>query len=128
MHILISVLGAAGAIAYYWYVLRDAGNVIETVADAAGRARGGYRRRKFRRMAEASTIRAITDPRTAAVVIAVAVAGCEGDMTAEQDAILKRMMHEVLGVDDPVEELTFARWAVRGIGDRTLSPCGCTDC
>lgn len=117
MHILFSVLGAAGAFAYYWYVLRGAGDIVANLADAAGRARGDYRRRRFRKKAEASTIQAITDPRTAAIVMAVAVASCEAGMTVDQDAALKQMMRDILAVDNPDEELTFAKWAVREVGD-----------
>ncbi len=113
MHILFSVLGAAGAFAYYWYVLRDAGNVVEKLADAAGKARGDYRRRQFRKKAEASTIHAIDDPRTAAVVMAVAVAGQSGELTDAQDKTLRRAMTNVLSVDDPDAELIFAKWAVQ---------------
>ena len=111
MHILFSVLGAAGAFAYYWYVLRDAGNVVGTLADAAGTARGDYRRRQFRKKAEASTIHAIDDPRTAAVVMATAVASPTGELTAAQEATLYSAMADVLRVDDPEAELIFAKWA-----------------
>jgi uncharacterized tellurite resistance protein B-like protein len=83
----------------------------------AGKARGAYRRKQFRKKADASTISAIDDPRIAAVVMAVAVASCEGDMTAEQDATLTEAMADILRIDNPVEEMTFAKWAVRDIAD-----------
>ena len=117
MHILFSVLGAAGAFAYYWYVLRDAGSVVEKLADAAGKARGDYRRGQFRKKAEASTIHAIDDPRTAAIVMAVAVADPIGEMTEAQDAALSRAMTEVLSVRDPQAELIFAKWVVHNARD-----------
>ena len=117
MHILISMLGAAGAVAYYWYVLRDAGNVVGTLADAAGTARGDYRRRQFRKKAEASTIHAIDDPRTGAIVTAVAVAGRSGALTAGQEAALRHAMGEILHVAEPEAELIFARWAVENSGE-----------
>ncbi len=117
MHILFSVLGAAGAFVYYWYVLRDAGSVVEKLADAAGKARGDYRRGQFRKKAEASTIHAIDDPRTAAIVMAVAVADPTGEMTEAQDAVLNRKMTEVLNVRDPEAERIFAKWAVQNARD-----------
>ena len=117
MHILFSFLGAAGAFAYCWYVLRDAGDIVEDLADAAGRARGDYRRRQFRKRAEGSRIQAINDPRTAAIVMAVAVGSQERELTDAQDAALRREMTEILNVDDPEAELVFARWAVQDAPD-----------
>lgn len=117
MHILLSVLGIVGAFGYYWFVIRNASNAVGEIADAAGRARGAYRRNQFRKKADAATISAIDDPRTAAVVMAVAVASADGDMTPEQDAALKDAMTKILRVSDPVEEMTFAKWAVREVAD-----------
>ncbi len=113
MHILLGVLGILGAIGYYWFVIRNASDAVGEIANAAGKARGAYRRNQFRKKADASTINAIDDPRLAAVVMAVAVASCEGDMSAEQDAVLREAMTDILGIDEPVEDLTFAKWAVR---------------
>jgi len=117
MHILLSVLGFAGAFGYYWFVLRNAGDAVGNLLDSVGRARGAYRRSRFRKKAEASTIHAIDDPRTAAVVMAVAVAGCEGAISAEQDESLKQAMIHLIGVEDPVAELIFAKWAAADISD-----------
>lgn len=117
MHIVLTLLGAIGAFGYYWFVIRKAGDAVGEIADAAGRARGAYRRKQFRNKADAATINAIDDPRTAAVVMAVAVASCDGDMTAEQDAVLNDAMTNVLSVRNPVEEMTFAKWAVREVSD-----------
>jgi uncharacterized tellurite resistance protein B-like protein len=117
MHIVLTVLGIVGALSYFWFVIRNASNAVGEIADAAGRAHGAYRRNQFRKKADAATISAIDDPRTAAVVMAVAVASSEGDMTAEQDAALNAAMSGVLNVSDPVEEMTFAKWAVREVSD-----------
>ncbi|HMB46833.1 MAG TPA: hypothetical protein VKN63_01010 [Afifellaceae bacterium] len=117
MHIVLTLLGILGGFGYYWFVIRNASNAVGEIADVAGRARGAYRRNQFRKKADAATINAIDDPRTAAVVMAVAVASSEGDMTAEQDDVLKDMMTGMLGIKDPVEDLTFAKWAVREVND-----------
>lgn len=84
MHILLAILGIVGAFSYYWFVMRDASKVVGEVVDAAGRARGAYRRDQFRKKADSSTINAIDDPRTGAAVMAVAVAECEADFTANR--------------------------------------------
>ena len=113
MHILLTILGIVGAFGYYWFVIRNASQAVGEITDAAGRAHGAYKRRQFRKKADAATINSIDDPRIAAVVMAVSVASCDGDMTAEQDGVLKQAMGDVLAIEDPDEELTFAKWAVR---------------
>jgi len=54
---------------------------------------------------------------TAAVVMAVAVAGAEGPLSASQDAALLEAMTSVLAIDEPQEELTFAKWAADHVVD-----------
>ena len=117
MHVLLTILGIVGTISYYWFVIRNAGKAVGEIADTAGRVRGAYRRNQFRKKADASTISAIDDPRTAAVVMAVAIAGYESSMTREQDTALTDAMCDVLGIDEPEEELTFAKWVVREVSD-----------
>ncbi len=117
MHILLTILGIVGAFSYYWFVIRNAGEAVGEITDAAGRAHGAYKRRQFRKKADASTINSIDDPRVAATVMATAVASCEDDMTTEQDTVLTKAMRDVLGIQNPDEELTFAKWAVREVSD-----------
>ena len=117
MHVLLTILGIVGAFSYYWFVVRSAGETVGEIADAAGRAHGAYKRRQFRKRADASTISSIDDPRVAAIVMAAAVASCENDMTADQDTVLRQAMRNVLGIENIDEELTFAKWAVREVSD-----------
>jgi len=72
MHILLPLLGVLAAFGYWYFMLKNAGKAANEIADMAGRARGAYKRNQFRKKADASVIDAITDPRTAAVVMAVA--------------------------------------------------------
>ncbi len=117
MHILLPLLGVLAGFGYWYFVLKNAGKAAGEIADIAGRAHGAYKRNQFRKKAEASVIDAIDDPRTAAVVMAVAVAGAEGPLSAAQDAALLDAMTAVLGIDKPEEELTFAKWAADHVVD-----------
>ena len=117
MHILLPLLGVLAAFGYWYFVLKNAGKAVGEIADMAGRARGAYKRNQFRKKADASVIDAIDDPRTAAVVMAVAVGEAEGPLSARQEAALLAAMVSVLGVDKPEEELTFAKWAAAHVID-----------
>ena len=117
MHILLPLLGVLAAFGYWYFVLKNAGKAVGEIADMAGRARGAYKRNQFRKKADASVIDAIDDPRTAAVVMAVAVGEAEGPLSARQEAALLAAMVSVLGIDKPEEELTFAKWAAAHVID-----------
>ncbi len=117
MHILLPMLGILGAFGYWYFVLKNASRAASELVDIAGRARGAYRRKQFRKKADASAIDAIDDPRTAAVVMAVVVASTEGPISERQSAVLTSAMGSVLGVDNPEEELTFAKWAASHVVD-----------
>lgn len=113
MHIVMTVLGVVAAFGFYWFRLRASRDAIEDVVDVAGRARGAYKRRQFRNKVEGSSLTAIDDPRTAAVVMAVAVASRDGHLGSEEEAVLTRLMASVLEISDPEEELIFAKWVAR---------------
>jgi len=117
MHILLPLLGVLAAFGTWYFVLKRAGKAAGEIADVAGRAHGAYKRNQFRKKADASVIDAIDDPRTAAVVMAVAVAGAEGPLSERQDAVLLAAMASVLRIDKPDEELTFAKWAAEHVVD-----------
>ncbi|MBW8640415.1 TerB family tellurite resistance protein [Hoeflea sp. WL0058] len=117
MHILVAILGIVGAVSYYWFFIRRANDAASEVIDAAGRARGAYRRRSFKKKVEGSPITAIKDPRTAAVVMAVAVAGGDRHLSQAQEETLTRLMTDVLDIAETEEELVFAKWVVREIPD-----------
>ena len=119
MHILLAVLGVLGAGAFWWYRMKYMGQAAGEIVDAAERARGAFRRRQFRKKADAATIDAIQDPRTAAVVLLVAIASATGRMTDAQEGAIKNAMRQTLAVEDPEEELVFAKWAAADVVDIT---------
>jgi uncharacterized tellurite resistance protein B-like protein len=92
------------------------GQAAVEIVDAAERARGAIRRRQFRKKAEASTITSIEDPRTAAVVLMVAVATSNGPMKQASERQIRGAM-QAISVDRPDEELIFAKWATTGVAD-----------
>ena len=113
MHIILAIAGIAAAFGYYWFAFRRTRDAVDDVVDMAGRARGAYKRRQFKNKVEASSLTAIGDPRTAAVVMAIAVASRDGHLGAEEEATLRDKMNSVLGVDNEDEEITFAKWVVQ---------------
>ncbi len=117
MHVLLAVLGVLGAGACWWCRIKYMSRAAAEIVDAAERTRGYVRRRQFRKKAEASTIAAIDDPRTAAVLLMVAVASCEGRMSEAAEREIRAAMQDVMDVEKPEEELVFAEWAVSGIAD-----------
>ena len=82
MHILLSVLGALGTVVFVLWRIQQASYIARDVADAAGSARGAFRRWRWRRKVNVNPIDLIEDPREAAGVIMVAVAQADGRLTA----------------------------------------------
>ena len=94
------------------------GQAAGEIVDSAERARGTFRRRLFRKKADAATIDAIDDPRTAAAVLLVAIASADGHrMTDAQEATIKDAMRKTMDVENPEEGLVFARWAAADVVD-----------
>jgi uncharacterized tellurite resistance protein B-like protein len=117
MHVLIAVLGILGAGACWWcrvhYLAKTAGEVVDT----AQRLRGVYRRKQFKRKADASTIDAIDDPRTAATVLLVAMASADAAISSAEEAAIRDAMRTIMAVKKPEEELIFAKWAAADVVD-----------
>jgi hypothetical protein len=117
MHILGLLLAAiVGAGVWYWR-LRAARTAVDDVVDVAGRARGAYNRRKFRRKAEASVLSGIDDPAVGATVLLVSLIEAAGPLGAADEERLGAWLRDVAGYGAPVEAITFARWASREIVD-----------
>ncbi len=113
MHIVLAIVGLAAAFGYYWFNLRRAKDAVDDVVDVAGRAHGAFKRRQFRKKAESASLTAIGDPRTGAVVMAVAVASRDGHLGTEAESLLTQRMTSMLGIENPEEELIFAKWVAR---------------
>lgn len=117
MHILLALVGVLGAGAFWWYRVKHIGQAASEAVDVAERARGAWKRRQFRSKVDAATIDAIADPRTAAAVLLVALAGAEDGMNEAQEAMIREALRDAMAVDDPDDELTFAKWAAKDVID-----------
>lgn len=116
MHFLVLLVGAVAAAAVWYFRMRGPAAVGDAV-DAAGKVRGAYRRDRFRRQAKASTLAAIDDPGLAASVYLVSLAEAGRGLGAGEEEAIGTWLREVVEYGDPVEALTFAKWAVRDIVD-----------
>jgi len=119
MHILLAVLGILGAGAFWWYRIKYMGQAADEIVDTAQRARGAFKRRQFRKKVDAATIDAIDEPRTAAAVLLVAMASNGGRMSDVQEQFIADAMRRVMSVENPAEELVFAKWAAADVVDLT---------
>ena len=117
MHIVAFILAVLGGAAFWWWrlkVLREAGS---EVTDAAGRAMGAWRRRKFRMKSDASAVDAVNDPMAAATVMMIATARRDGELSAASEAAIKREIVDTFGERDPVELFTFGKWVAGHVAD-----------
>ncbi|WP_425416743.1 hypothetical protein [Oricola indica] len=112
MHVVITLLGLLGAGLFWWYRLRAAGVAVRTIADAAGRAHGAAKRRRFRNRAAESPFAAIDDPVVGAATVVIAMAQDQGvfDDTAEHR--LRETLLPVAGSPALVDEaVIYGKWA-----------------
>jgi uncharacterized tellurite resistance protein B-like protein len=116
MHVLVAILGVLGLGAFWYYRMKSVSGAAEEIIDVAERARGAFRRKRFKNKAEAATIDAIKDPRTAATVLLVAIASADGRMSDKTEAAIREAMKTV-EVEKPEEELIFAKWAAADVVD-----------
>jgi hypothetical protein len=126
MHFLILIGGAVLAVAVWYFRFRGPAAVGDVV-DAAGNLKGAYNRRKFRKKAEGSTLSAIDDPALGAAVYLVSLAEAGAGLGPKEEEAIAAWLKDVAGYGDPVEALTFAKWAAREVVDvnevlRRLTP------
>lgn len=118
MHILLLIVGAFGAAAFWWYRLKYMRDAAVEVTDAVGRIRGNVRRNSLRKKAALSPVTAINDPVTAAATIIIAIAS---EDTVISDALAERVAAEIRVIaesDEKAQEaVIYARWAANQIDD-----------
>ena len=111
MPVILALLGILGAVGFWYWRMRMAGRAIGEIVDVAETARGAWNRRKFRQKVEGSAISAIEDPTTGAVTMLVALVYERGPVGDEAERLIKQAMRDAMGIADPVETFTFAKWA-----------------
>ncbi len=127
MHIVGLLLAAIGGLAFWYYRYKQSQEMIEDAVDMVGRAKGAYKRKKFRNKAEASVLASLDDPVQAVTVLLVGLAEAATPMTSETEAGIKSLLEETTGTDEPDEHIAFAKWACREVPDlnqviRRLAP------
>jgi uncharacterized tellurite resistance protein B-like protein len=114
--ILVLIAGAViGAAVWYW---RARGvEAADDVVEAVGQARGAYKRRAFRQKVNASTLTSIDDPALGAAVFLVSLTETEHGLRSEHETAISRWLHDVAQVENPVESIIYAKWAIREVSD-----------
>jgi uncharacterized tellurite resistance protein B-like protein len=110
MPVLITILAALGAAAFWYYRIRALGGVAQDVVDAAQRARGAVRRRRFRNNVESSPFASVEDPAAAAAAMLIALAGPDGRLSAAAEAAVKEELGRIVARERLVETFTFGSW------------------
>jgi hypothetical protein len=105
MPLIIAIVAALVAAAFWFYRLRVYGTVVHDVIDRAERLRGAYRRHRFRRQVENSPFSAVRDPATAATTMLVSLATVHGRMTPASEEFIRAELSAI--VDPMVAEETF---------------------
>jgi hypothetical protein len=112
--LVLLVSAVAGAAVWWWRLkmIREGGiQVIDTLQTM----RGAYRRRDFRKKAEAAPLNAIANPAIAAVCLLWSLASQRPISRVEEQALIERRMAPILGAENVEETLIFADWAIRSV-------------
>lgn len=116
MHILAALAAAVGVVLFVLFRMQQASRAVSDVTDAADNVRGFLRRLAWSRKASVNPLDAVTDPREAAAAMMAAVAEADGAMSAEEKAVIGRLMAEHFGASPAQceELLARGRWLVQG--------------
>jgi hypothetical protein len=108
--VLLAILGALGAAAFWYYRMRDVGHVANEAVDAAQRLRGTFRRKRFLKKAESSPIAAVEDPAAAAVALMISLASSGDRLSPAAESAIHAEMRDVMALPKADETFIFARW------------------
>jgi hypothetical protein len=109
MPVILAIIGAVSTGLTYWFVFGNGGEVLsQWLRDR----RDGKRRAEARHIQSTAPMKAISDPRDAAIALMVCVASIRGDITPEQEAVIRKHIGETLGLDKEIDKrLTIAKFA-----------------
>ncbi|CAH0191313.1 TerB family tellurite resistance protein [Roseomonas sp. CECT 9278] len=112
MHILMLIAAMAGGFAFWWFRMRQGAEAARDVIDVAERARGAFRRHRFRTKVEGSTLTAVDDPALAAAIMMAGIAAQKGMAPSRKaEDIIRQHLATRIGVSDPDGMTTYAIWA-----------------
>lgn len=119
MHILLGILAALGAIA--WFVIRanQVNRAGRELMETASDAKSLVRRSRWKSKGKGDLITDIADPRLAATVMMTMVAKSDGDVTERQRDAIQAQMQAGLGLEPQAasEMLAEARWRTNDLND-----------
>ena len=105
---------AAGA-AVWWWRLKTVKEAGSEIIDSVERMRGAYKRRQFRKAAEAAPLASIQNPAIAAVVFFLVLANEKPMRKDEAKEIVRERMKEIIAARDMDEVLIFADWTAKSV-------------
>jgi uncharacterized tellurite resistance protein B-like protein len=119
MHIVLAVLSAIGAIAFFIIRANHVAQASRELGEAAGDAKGLVRSFLWRRRTNVDLIRKIDDPRMAATVMMCAMAQSDGYMTEPEKAAILAQMRGPLELDsaEAIEVFAHAHWLTGDMKD-----------
>lgn len=110
MPIVIAIVAALGAAAFWYYRMRTIGQVAHEAIEGAQRLRGAYRRRRFRKRIESSPFLAVHDPATAATTMLVALATMGGCLTPAAEDFIRAELGNIVDAAIVEETFIYACW------------------
>jgi hypothetical protein len=115
MPILGFILFVAAGAAVWWWRLKMLNEVGGEVIDSVERMRGAYKRRQFRKKAEAAPLASIKDPAIAAVTFFLCLAN---EKPAHKDMVkdlIRQRMKGIIADKDMEEVIIFADWTAKHV-------------
>jgi len=115
---IISILATAS---FWWWRMKAIRNAASDVVDLAGRVKGEYKRKKFRRAAASSPITAINDPVIAAATLLCEIATTDiPNIGAQEQVIIRQQICQITDEKSADEAVIYGAWAVRSVSDLSL--------
>ena len=120
MPVLLAILGAIAAAAFWYYRIRAAGDMAGDLADAANDVRLAARRFGYKRKTNVHPADAVDDARVAAAGIVLAIAAMDQAVGEADTKALTIEAQSKFGIDkaQALEIVTLARWVVEQCGNR----------
>lgn len=114
MPLLIALLGAIAAAAFWYYRVQAAKDMANDLVDAANDVRLAARRFGYMRRKNVHVADAVEDARVAAAGIVIAIAGHDSTVGEREISDLERQAQSKFNVDkaEAKELVTLARWVV----------------
>lgn len=118
MPVILALVGALMSGVFLWIIWGNGMEVINHWLDQKA-VKKNERRNALaiataRERAAAEPLRAITDPREAALVLMMRLAQARGEVTPEQRAAISRQAQDILGIEGALDQkLTLADYAAR---------------